>query len=109
MDYNGKLYGRLGKDAYFPLHNTTEDWDEMERKIADLLSRLPDNELNLFVKWQESKQLLVSQSKEIAELKEALKDFLIFWEILKNNGIDIDDLDQKMNIEYINKIRQLLK
>jgi len=48
MEYKGKLYGRLGGDSYFPLHNTTEDWEKMEKQLAE-------------------------QSKLVSDLREALR------------------------------------
>jgi hypothetical protein len=35
MEYKGKLYGKVGS-TYFPLLNTTEDWDNLENKVNEL-------------------------------------------------------------------------
>jgi hypothetical protein len=36
MEYHGKLYGHLGGKRYFDTSHTTEEWDSMLKKIADL-------------------------------------------------------------------------
>ena len=35
MEYKGKLYGKVG-EIVFPLLNTTDDWEKMENRIAQL-------------------------------------------------------------------------
>lgn len=35
MEYKGKLYGKVHK-TYFPLEATTEEWDAMVKRIAEL-------------------------------------------------------------------------
>lgn len=35
MEYKGKLYGKVHK-LYFPLEATTDDWDALEKRIAEL-------------------------------------------------------------------------
>lgn len=35
MEYKGKLYGKAG-EVVFPLLHTTDDWEAMEKKIAEL-------------------------------------------------------------------------
>lgn len=35
MEYKGKLYGKVGNTT-FPLLHTTDDWEAMEKKIAEL-------------------------------------------------------------------------
>ena len=40
MEYEGKLYGKLGFKQYFDTGKTSKDWDSMERKIAELNEEL---------------------------------------------------------------------
>jgi hypothetical protein len=35
MEYKGKLYGKVG-NSLFPLLYTTDDWEAMEKRIAEL-------------------------------------------------------------------------
>lgn len=35
MEYKGKLYGKVG-EIVFPLLHTTDDWEKMENRIAQL-------------------------------------------------------------------------
>jgi len=35
MEYKGKLYGKVGK-SYFPLEATTEDFERLEKLVAEL-------------------------------------------------------------------------
>lgn len=35
MEYKGKLYGKVG-NITFPLLHTTDDWEAMEKRIAEL-------------------------------------------------------------------------
>lgn len=41
MEYIGKLYGHLGGKRYFDTGKTAEDWDNLEKQIAELKA---DNE-----------------------------------------------------------------
>lgn len=36
MEYKGKLYGRLGYKIYFDTGKTADDWDNLEKRIAEL-------------------------------------------------------------------------
>lgn len=40
MEYEGKLYGKLGFKQYFDTGKTSKDWDSMKRKIAELNEEL---------------------------------------------------------------------
>lgn len=35
MEYKGKLYGKVNK-SYFPLEATTEDFEALEKRVAEL-------------------------------------------------------------------------
>lgn len=39
MEYKGKLYGKAG-EVVFPLLHTTDDWEAMEKKIAELEAQI---------------------------------------------------------------------
>lgn len=39
MEYSGKLYGKVD-DSYFPLHETTEDYEALQKKVAELESKI---------------------------------------------------------------------
>jgi hypothetical protein len=36
MEYKGKLYGRLGGRRYFDTGKTADDWDALEKRVAEL-------------------------------------------------------------------------
>ena len=36
MEYKGKLYGHLGNKRYFDTGKTADDWDALEKRIAEL-------------------------------------------------------------------------
>ena len=36
MEYKGKLYGHLGDKKYFDTGKTADDWDNLEKRIAEL-------------------------------------------------------------------------
>lgn len=36
MEYKGKLYGHLGGKMYFDTGKTADDWDELEKRVAEL-------------------------------------------------------------------------
>jgi hypothetical protein len=36
MEYKGKLYGHLGNRRYFDTGKTADDWDNLEKRIAEL-------------------------------------------------------------------------
>ena len=36
MEYKGKLYGRLGGKMYFDTGKTADDWDAIEKRVAEL-------------------------------------------------------------------------
>ena len=57
MEYQGKLYGKVGKQ-YFPLSNTTEDFKSLEKTNSELL--------------QTNKELFHKHQLEIGELKDIL-------------------------------------
>lgn len=40
MEYKGKLYGHLGGKRYFDTGKTADDWDALEKRIAELESEL---------------------------------------------------------------------
>ena len=39
MEYQGKLYGKVGKH-YFPMMQTTEDFDNLEKQRDELIDQL---------------------------------------------------------------------
>ena len=36
MEYKGKLYGHLGGKMYFDTGKTADDWDALEKRVAEL-------------------------------------------------------------------------
>lgn len=36
MEYKGKLYGHLGGKMYFDAGKTADDWDALEKRVAEL-------------------------------------------------------------------------
>lgn len=36
MEYKGKLYGHLGNKMYFDTGKTADDWDALEKRVAEL-------------------------------------------------------------------------
>jgi hypothetical protein len=40
MNYIGKLYGHLGNGLYFDTGKTSEDWDNLEKKVAELEAQI---------------------------------------------------------------------
>jgi hypothetical protein len=36
MEYHGKLYGHLGGKMYFDTGKTSDDWDALEKRVAEL-------------------------------------------------------------------------
>ena len=59
MEYKGKLYGKVA-NKYFPLESTTEEWDNLEKKIKHL-------EMQVKSLQQETSSLAAARSKEILQ------------------------------------------
>ena len=36
MEYHGKLFGHLGGKRYFDTGRTSDDWDALEKRVAQL-------------------------------------------------------------------------
>jgi hypothetical protein len=64
MEYQGKLYGKVGK-TYFPLIKTTDDFDKIESEKQELIKmvellvdRLEENGFSQFNSVQRAKELI---------------------------------------------------
>lgn len=74
MDYIGKLYGKVG-GKYFPLGQTTEDWDSLENKIKLLEIQVQAmQEENASLSAVISKNSLQSEALYL-EMKSKLKQY----------------------------------
>lgn len=46
MEYKGELYGKVGK-SYFPLQETSEDFDSMKKALQEFVSAVENEEIIL--------------------------------------------------------------
>lgn len=93
MEYQGKLYGKVGK-SYFPLIETTEDFDNLKKEkdeligclknIVDSIKFLPSNELLGLETHENYYNVLYSNLDLLEETKEILRTKLILYKKIYN-------------------------
>lgn len=89
MNYSGKLYGRI-VNKYFDTGRTSDDWDNLERKVAKLEKENTEMSLRTQLSNGESEHLL-SISERIDKHVEQLTHIQI--ELMQQKSINADDFN----------------
>lgn len=105
MEYRGKLYGRLGGKMYFDTGKTSDDWDALEKRVAELEAENQSlRQLNISGINGISKEQVTELYTKLGSAYNLLQDRLD-----KAIELDVDESDIKKGNNLIEEVETLYK